>query len=140
MPEVLVIEAGQLFQHLYRAVFSTLGCRATCVRSSAEAFHAMEGAAPALMLLDVRSVEGDGLATARTVRRRTAFAGIPMLVVSAKLQEADRLELEQIGCVSFVAKPIQLETFSHTVRHCLALSSNSQRTVPHAAFSIPLDA
>ncbi len=60
---------------------------------------------PALFLLDVMLPGGDGLDLCRRIRNTPRIAGIPVVFVTAKGSERDRLHGFELGADDYVAKP-----------------------------------
>ena len=60
---------------------------------------------PALFVLDVMLPGRDGFELCRDIRRSPALAGIPIIFVTAKGSEADRVLGLELGADDYVAKP-----------------------------------
>jgi CheY-like chemotaxis protein len=60
---------------------------------------------PDAILLDVMMPGMDGPATAAVLRDRTETADIPVILLTAKVQPADRRRLEALGVAGVLAKP-----------------------------------
>lgn len=121
--EVLVIEGNVLFQHLYRALFSALGCRALCVRSKAEAMQTLGRKTPELIVLELRLPDGSGLDAARCIRDLAGCRLTPIMLLSTAVSAEDRLAIDQLGCAVFVAKPIDIEQFSGFAKRFLGAAA-----------------
>ena len=61
--------------------------------------------APALFLLDIMIPGGDGLELCREIRRTPSLAMIPVIFVTAKIAEADRVVGLEIGADDYITKP-----------------------------------
>ncbi len=60
---------------------------------------------PALILLDLMLPEVDGLEVCRILRRETETAGIPIIMLTARAAEIDRVVGLEIGADDYVTKP-----------------------------------
>jgi CheY-like chemotaxis protein len=60
---------------------------------------------PDAILLDVMMPGMDGPATAERLRERPETAAIPVILLTAKVQPADRRRLESLGVAGVLAKP-----------------------------------
>jgi len=60
---------------------------------------------PDAILLDVMMPGMDGPATAALLRARAETAAIPVILLTAKVQPADRRHLESLGVAGVLAKP-----------------------------------
>jgi signal transduction histidine kinase len=67
---------------------------------------------PDLILLDMMMPEKDGLQACREIRERTATAGIPVVLLTARADEETKLAALAAGASDFLAKP-----FSSTELH-----------------------
>ena len=121
--EVLVIEGDVLFQQLYAALFSALGCHAICVRSTAEALQSLQRSTPELIVLELRLPDGSGLAAARCLRDLAGLRLTPMVLLGTSVSAAERLAIDQLGCAVFVAKPLDIERFSGLVKRFLGAAA-----------------
>lgn len=61
-----------------------------------------------LVLLDRGLPDGDGLAVCRAVRARESCRGVPIIMLTAAIREADRLEGFAAGVDDYVTKPFSL--------------------------------
>ncbi len=60
---------------------------------------------PSLMLLDIMLPEGDGLGLCREIRQTASLASTPIIFVTAKTAEADRIVGLEIGADDYITKP-----------------------------------
>ena len=71
----------------------------------AEALAKAKTLLPALILLDVMLPEVDGFDVCKTLRRETATAAIPIIMLTAKTAEIDRVLGLELGADDYVTKP-----------------------------------
>jgi two-component system phosphate regulon response regulator PhoB/two-component system alkaline phosphatase synthesis response regulator PhoP len=64
---------------------------------------------PALLLLDLMLPETDGLEVCRQVRRNEALAGLPVIMLTAKGDEADKVVGLELGADDYVTKPFSVK-------------------------------
>ncbi len=60
---------------------------------------------PSLLLLDIMLPQGDGLGICRDVRQTPALAATPIIFVTAKAAEADRVVGLELGADDYITKP-----------------------------------
>ncbi len=65
----------------------------------------MEEQAPDLILLDVMLEEVDGLEILKQIKKEARFEEIPVIMVSAKTQEVDKVTGLNLGASDYVSKP-----------------------------------
>jgi DNA-binding response OmpR family regulator len=83
------------------------------------AVRAVAAAPPDLMILDLNLPGLDGVAVCRLVRGRPATANLPILVLSARTAESDRVSVLELGADDYVTKPFSLRELTLRVRTLL---------------------
>jgi serine phosphatase RsbU (regulator of sigma subunit)/CheY-like chemotaxis protein/anti-sigma regulatory factor (Ser/Thr protein kinase) len=93
-----------------RAVLEPLGERLICAESGEQALRVLLHEEIALILLDVRMAEVDGLETARIIRARPGTRHIPIIFLTAQASEVGEIALAYAtGAVDYVIKPFEPE-------------------------------
>ena len=75
----------------------------------ADAREFLAGDTPDAVIIDRRLPDGDGLALVRDIRRTFATSRIPIVVITAGHDEADRATVTKAGADRYLAKPIDPE-------------------------------
>ena len=96
------------------------GLTVDSVADGAAACRRLEEATPDLILLDVMIPNIDGFEVLRTVRARFSRSELPVVMLSAKGREADRLKAEALGANDFVTKPFSNDELIRRIRRHLA--------------------
>jgi DNA-binding response OmpR family regulator len=60
---------------------------------------------PALLILDIMLPSVNGFDILRRVRESSEISEIPVLVLTAKGQESDRVRMQELGANGFMTKP-----------------------------------
>jgi len=76
---------------------------------------------PDLILLDIAMPGMNGLETVRRLRADPAWAGLPVVAVSASAGGADRQQLLDAGFSDRLSKPVDLDLLLAVLRRCLQL-------------------
>lgn len=95
------------------------GLTVDSVVDGAAACRRLEETTPDLILLDVMIPNIDGFEVLRTVRARHTREALPVVMLSAKGQEADRLKAEALGANDFITKPFSNEDLIRRIRRHL---------------------
>jgi len=95
-PDISALVAYHLARESYRV---------RTAASGTEALRAMEVDAPDLVLLDLMLPGLSGLDVLREIRRQEAWRDIPVILLTAKREETDRLEGLRLGADDYVSKP-----------------------------------
>ena len=97
----------------------TAGWEVRTASSGAEALRLAAANPPDAILLDVMMPEMDGPATARALRAAPATAGIPIILLTAKVQAADRRRFDDLGVAGVLGKPFDPMTLAGEVSRVL---------------------
>lgn len=144
MPRILLLEDDQeirlgLEQHLRREGFSLVpvGC-------GQDALHALNapGAKFDAALLDLSLPDMDGLDVLRAIRNHSTLKGLPVLLVTARSEEIDRVLGLELGADDYVSKPFSARELAARLRAILRRSTpfeGSERAVQLAFGPITVD-
>ena len=91
-----------------------------------EALKKARSAQPALILLDVMLPEVDGLEVCKTLRRDAATSAIPIIMLTAKAAEIDRVLGLELGADDYVTKPFSPRELVLRVKSLLRRRSVSE--------------
>lgn len=75
-----------------------------------------------LVLLDLNLPDMDGLELCRLIRRQTATAHVPIIIVSARADEVDRVLGLEMGADDYVVKPFSLKELAARAKVALRRS------------------
>lgn len=85
-----------------------------------EAIELFRANHPALILMDIRMPEMDGLEATRNIRK--ADPDIPIVALTAFAFDSDKHKALEAGCNDYLSKPIQAATLKEKIRELLAQS------------------
>jgi two-component system phosphate regulon response regulator PhoB len=102
---LLVVEDDRAIAELLKHHFSKEGFTVTITPSGEEALVLVEEIKPALVVLDWMIEDVSGIEVCRQLRRRSAHANMPILMLTARGEEEDRIRGLETGADDFVTKP-----------------------------------
>lgn len=102
---ILVVEDERDIQHMVLYNLRKHGYKVTGVASSEEAKAHLQNAAPDLILLDVMLPGQDGLSFCRELKNDRQRRDIPVIIVTAKGDEAEVVAGLDLGADDYVTKP-----------------------------------
>jgi two-component system phosphate regulon response regulator PhoB len=102
---ILVVEDEADISALVAYHLARESYRVRTAASGPEALRAMETDTPDLVLLDLMLPGLSGLEVLREIRRQEAWREIPVILLTAKREEKDRLEGLRLGADDYVSKP-----------------------------------
>ncbi len=99
---ILVVEDEKKIAEVLRDYQRQAGFKVSWLDTGEGAVERIRRLSPALILLDIMLPGMDGIAICREVRR---FADIPIIMLTAKVEEVDRLLGLEIGADDYICKP-----------------------------------
>jgi DNA-binding response OmpR family regulator len=126
MPDVLVVEDEPDIRHLIVHHLERDGFRCREASTGSDALRAVRTSTPDLIVLDLMLPEMDGLTVCRRLRGEPATAAVPIIMLTAKSDEIDRVVGLELGADDYVAKPFSPTELVARVRAVL------RRTRPDA--------
>jgi DNA-binding response OmpR family regulator len=119
MADVLVVEDEPDIRQLVVHHLERDGFRCRQVATGPEALRAVRASTPDLIVLDLMLPGLDGLEVCRRLRADTATASIPIIMLTAKTDEVDRVVGLELGADDYVAKPFSPKELVARVRAVL---------------------
>lgn len=137
---VLVVEDDREIRTLLQSTLAAEGFSVQTAVSASEAAALLRNGPPDLVLLDLGLPDGDGTDLVREIRRKHL---LPVLVVSARHQEAEKVDLLDAGADDFITKPFSVSELLARMR--VALRHRGKSLLPgsklyeHEGLSIDLE-
>ncbi|MEZ6317416.1 MAG: response regulator [Phycisphaerales bacterium] len=91
-----------------------------------DALRLVEDHRPALVLLDVMMPELDGKEVARRLRKSSAGRDLPIVMLTARGEEADELTGLQLGADDYVTKPFSMQVLLARIEAVLRRAQSAQ--------------
>ncbi|MBI3399793.1 MAG: response regulator transcription factor [Acidobacteria bacterium] len=124
---ILIVEDDPDIAHLVVRYLEKAGFSTEHVASGRDALQAVTARAPDLLVLDLMLPHVDGLEICRRLRATEATAGIPIIMLTARAEEAEKIVGLEIGADDYLAKPFSPNELVARVR---ALLRRAQRGTP----------
>ena len=105
---ILLVEDEAAIREMVQHALSRAGFEIRAVPDAAHADRAIEESVPDLILLDWMLPGVSGLELARRLRRNDATRNIPLIMLTAKGEEGDRLSGFEAGADDYVVKPFSV--------------------------------
>lgn len=124
---ILVVEDDPAIQELIRFTLEKAGLQAALAGSAEEALAQLKEALPDVVLIDWMLPRMSGLALARQLRDATRTEKLPLIMVTARGEEADRVAGLEQGADDYLVKPFSPRELVARIQAVL------RRRAPHAA-------
>jgi phosphate regulon transcriptional regulator PhoB len=138
--DVLVVEDEPDIRNLIVHHLVREGFRCRTATTGAEALQRVRTATPDLVVLDLMLPEMDGLEVCRRLRSAAATAAIPIIMLTAKADEIDRVVGLEMGADDYVGKPFSPKELVARVRAVLRRTRPGEATRSVAVGGVSLDA
>ena len=105
MERVLIVDDDPDIQRLVSYNLSQAGFQVTTASSGRTALETVQKHPPDLIILDIMMPDIDGMEVCRTLRQRENSRRIPIIMLTARADEIDRVVGFELGADDYVMKP-----------------------------------
>lgn len=132
---ILIVEDDPDIAELVERYLAKAGFDTERAASGSEALQALAARPPDVMILDLMLPQVDGIEVCRSVRNNPAIAALPIIMLTARAEESERIVGLELGADDYMAKPFSPGELVARVR---ALLRRAQRTAspPEPASSV----
>jgi two-component system KDP operon response regulator KdpE len=127
MHSILVIEDDPAIRNVLRVLLQAEHYRVVEAATAARAVIEARSHRPDLLLVDLGLPDGDGLKVIRDVR---AWSMVPIVVLSARTMETQRIAALDVGADDYVTKPFSAPELLARVRAALRRSARGAEQLP----------
>ncbi len=138
MTRVLVVEDDRDIADLVARYLSKAGFAVETVASGRDALSAIAERPPDLLVLDLMLPQMDGLEICRAVRGNNNTSGMPIIMLTARAEESERIVGLELGADDYIAKPFSPNELVARVRALLRRTQRPAATIAPGASSAGL--
>ena len=138
-PSIFVVEDDPDISRLVRHHLENDGFSVRIYTTGATVLNDAERQRPALFLLDIMIPGKDGLELCRAVRQTPVLAAVPVIFLTAKSSEADRVLGLELGADDYIAKPFSPRELVARVKAVLRRFERPLRPSPMKVGEIEID-
>lgn len=133
MPKILVVDDEENIVELLKFNLEREGFKVISAFDGNTALEIARKESPDLIILDVMLPGRDGLAVCNALRQDLKLDGIPIIMLSARVEEIDRVVGLEIGADDYVTKPFSPRELTARVKAQLRrLAKEKERVSPLA--------
>jgi two-component system cell cycle response regulator DivK len=126
--QILVVEDNEKNMKLFRDVLRATGYRTLEASTGGQALMLAAEHRPALVLMDIRLPDMDGVVALSRLRMDERTASIPVVAVTAQAMKGDRERFIEAGFDGYLSKPVDVDELLVTVEnHCGGRGGRSTR-------------
>ena len=123
MTKILVADDEMLYQHLLRVNLEKEGYEVVAASNGEEALDLVTSRHPDLVVLDIMMPKLDGISTCERIRQ---FSNVPIIMLTARSEEQDRVRGLNVGADDYIVKPFSATELVARVRAVLRRAKNSE--------------
>ena len=114
---VLCVDDTEIDRVRLKKILTDAGYEVATVASAPEAIDRVsKGLRPDLILMDIVMPEMDGFSAYRALKNSEAGKNIPVVFVSSKSEQADKVWAQLLGAKAYITKPYQQEEILSQIR------------------------
>ncbi len=113
--QLLLVEDDLYSAETLKFAMEAKGHKVAMATNGKDALTIVNDEQPKLIILDVMMPKMDGYHFCRLLKFDTRFKNIPIIIVSSKIQDADREMGLACGANEYIAKPYDLNMLTETV-------------------------
>ncbi|HQJ04617.1 MAG TPA: response regulator transcription factor, partial [Anaerolineaceae bacterium] len=131
-PHILVVDDEIRYQHLLRVNLESEGYEISTAGDGEQAIEMIANRRPDMVILDVMMPRLDGYSTCERIRQ---FSSVPIIMLTGKAEEDDRVRGLNAGADDYVAKPFSATELVARVRAVLRRAVNTESITQSRYFS-----
>lgn len=126
MATIYIVEDDVNIREIERYALKNSGYQVEEFECSADLFKRLESKVPALILLDIMLPNEDGLDILTKIRADKNTAKVPIIMVTAKTSELDKVKGLDLGADDYISKPFGVMELISRVKALLRRTTNAQ--------------
>jgi len=116
MAKILIVDDDVMITTLMQSLVGIDGHSAVVINDSTEAMDAAHADRPDLITLDLMMPGLNGYELCELFRANSKFAGIPIIIISAKEDSESQDKAFRAGATRYLKKPFNIDEFLATIR------------------------
>lgn len=123
---ILIVEDERAIQELLSFNLGQAGYDTRCVVTTADAWKEIHQAMPDLILLDWMLPQGSGVTLAKQLREDVRTRHVPIIMLTARSEEADKVHGLEAGADDYITKPFSPRELLARIKAALRRQSVSE--------------
>lgn len=128
MSRIYVIEDDENIRQLVATALQAFGYQVNAFETAGEGIAALEKETPDLMLFDIMLPDIDGVEAVRQIRKNPAYESLPIMMLTAKNSELDKVAGLDAGADDYLTKPFGILELKARVQALLRRTARNRRT------------
>lgn len=137
-PKILIVEDEKDIRELVELHLKKAGFETRAAKDGQEAFRKIQESRPDLIVLDLMLPEMDGKELTKLVKAREDTKSIPIVMLTAKSEEVDRIVGFELGADDYIPKPFSPRELVLRVQAVLKRTEKKSKMTVGAQLIAPL--
>jgi len=120
-PLVMIVDDSLTVRKITSRMLTREGFAVSTARDGVDALQLLAEQVPDVILLDIEMPRMDGFEFTKTMKRETAHAHIPIIMITSRTAEKHRARAAELGVDLYLGKPYQEEELLRNLRDMLSL-------------------
>ena len=133
-PKILLIEDEEDIVALIRLQAEIAGCKLVAAYDGLNGFESVQKELPDLVVLDIMLPGQSGLEVCKKMKAHPKLNRIPIIIVSAKSEEADVVLGLELGADDYVSKPFSPRVLFSRIKAVLRRHYDAEKPMPVISF------
>jgi twitching motility two-component system response regulator PilH len=121
MARIMIVDDSATDRHAHKTALANAGHDVMEATSVPEGLELLKGLRPELIIMDVVMEGTSGFQATRKITKDPETAGIPVIIISSKSQETDRIWGLRQGAAAYLVKPVRSKELVEAVESLLKL-------------------
>jgi DNA-binding response OmpR family regulator len=131
MTLILAVDDEILYQHLLKVNLEKEGYDVITANNGEDALEMVSSRHPDLVILDILMPRLDGISTCERIRQ---FSNVPIIILTARGEEQDRVQGLNVGADDYVVKPFSATELVARVRAVLRRAHTTEQVTQNRYF------
>ncbi len=140
MTRIFILEDDEDIALSVSEALKTQGFNVCSFKRATEFYSAVEKEKPDLVIIDIMLPDFDGFRVARFLKNRADLSDIPIIFLTARIGEEDKLKGFEIGADDYITKPFSLKELIARIKAILRRYGKSEKGKVYKIEGIELDA
>ena len=119
MSKILLVDDSPAETHQFKAMLELMGHEVITAENGRDGVTMAIAEQPDVILMDIVMPDMNGFQATRQIARGTDTKHIPVIIVSSKNQETDKVWGQRQGAKGYITKPVDTNELISVMRACL---------------------
>ncbi|MDA0271841.1 MAG: response regulator [Proteobacteria bacterium] len=119
MSKILVVDDSPTETHQFKAMLEKMGHEVITAGNGRDGVKMAISEQPDVVLMDIVMPDMNGFQATRQIARGSDTKHIPVIIVSSKNQETDKVWGQRQGAKGYITKPVDTDELVTVMRECM---------------------